>query len=142
MERRRTLKSERKRGDGGRTGGRRRRRRISRREARRIARGQVIRSLDEALDLAKKDMKKAERIARKARRLSLKFNVRLPYDYRILFCHGCKEFIVPGITSRVRLHPRQKVTHVCLKCGHVYRKIYSVESTSSALFGQNRRLHG
>jgi ribonuclease P protein subunit RPR2 len=97
----------------------------SRSEARRIATEQVLQTLDKALDLAKADITEAERKAKKARNVGLKFNVRLPYSYRLLFCHGCKEFIVPGITSRVRLQAGGVVTHVCLKCGHIYRKFYT-----------------
>ena len=59
-----------------------------------------------------------------ARRVMLRFNVRLDYSLRRFICHGCKRLIVPGLNARVRLSGgKARVLRVtCLECGHVNRK--------------------
>jgi len=59
-----------------------------------------------------------------ARRILLKFNIRLPYPYKLFFCNKCKSPIIPGVDSKIRIcHvPKLHVKIVCLKCGGVYRK--------------------
>ncbi|MCP8311531.1 MAG: RNase P subunit [Candidatus Methylarchaceae archaeon HK02M1] len=79
--------------------------------------------LDNALKNAREDMDLAQRQASIARRLCMKFNIRLPYEKRQLFCRGCKRFIVPGINARVRLKNKPRVIRItCLECGHLHRK--------------------
>ena len=56
--------------------------------------------------------------------LCTKFNVRLDFSYRMLFCHKCKRFIVPGFNSRIRLSKiRMSINITCLFCGYSYRKM-------------------
>ncbi|MGH9909222.1 MAG: ribonuclease P protein component 4 [Nitrososphaerales archaeon] len=78
-----------------------------------------------ALETAKSDPKLAQKRALLAKKISMKFRVRLPYQIRQLFCKKCKEFIIPGKTARVRVGRTnvKAVRITCLKCGHVYRKI-------------------
>ncbi|MEM3517481.1 MAG: RNase P subunit [Nitrososphaerales archaeon] len=80
--------------------------------------------LENALNNARKNMELAQRQAHIAKKICMKFNIRLPYEKRQLFCKGCKKFIVPGINSLVRLGNRPKSIRIrCLECGHIYRKI-------------------
>ena len=61
-----------------------------------------------------------------ARRVMLKFNVRLDYSMKRFLCHGCKKLLVPGANARVRLGRagKTRVLRVtCLECGHVNRKL-------------------
>ena len=78
-----------------------------------------------ALETAKSDPKLAQKQTLLAKKISMKFRVRLPYQIRQLFCKKCKEFIIPGKTARVRVGRTnvKAVRITCLKCGHVYRKI-------------------
>ena len=65
--------------------------------------------------------------AQLARRISTRYNIRMPYDLRIVFCKKCKSFIAPGINSKIRLG-RASVKSIrisCNLCGHTYRKIIS-----------------
>jgi len=57
------------------------------------------------------------------KRLSLKFNLRLPYPYKLFFCKNCKAPIFPGIDSKIRISntPRLHIKIICLKCNDVYR---------------------
>lgn len=58
------------------------------------------------------------------RNLCTKFNVRLDFSKRMMFCHKCKRFIVPGFNSRIRLSKvRKSINITCLFCGFSYRKI-------------------
>ncbi len=81
--------------------------------------------LKEALKTASVDMGLAQSRARRARRIAMKYNIKLPYEKKQLFCHKCKRFIVPGINARVRLtrSPIRAVRITCLECGHIYRRI-------------------
>jgi ribonuclease P protein subunit RPR2 len=71
----------------------------------------------------------AARHARVAKEIAMHFRLRIPYDIRQLYCKKCKQFIVPGRSSRIRLgRSKTKAVRItCLKCGHVYRKVLTVE---------------
>ncbi len=80
--------------------------------------------IEQCTDSAKFDMSIARRQAAIARTLCLRFNLRLPYEMRQIYCHGCKNLILPGMNARIRLSKRRKaVTITCLDCGFIYRKI-------------------
>ena len=78
-----------------------------------------------ACALREKDEDLAGRQAGLAKKVAMRYRVRLPYEARQLFCKRCKAFIVPGKTARIRLgRSRTKALRItCLKCGHIYRKI-------------------
>ncbi len=71
------------------------------------------------------DMALAKRQAELARKVMLRYNVRLDYSLRRFICRGCKKLIVPGVNARVRLgHGRPACLRItCTDCGHVSRKI-------------------
>ncbi|HXG06972.1 MAG TPA: RNase P subunit [Nitrososphaera sp.] len=79
--------------------------------------------------LLEKDPDLAALQARLAKKIAMRYRVRLPYDVRQLFCKKCKAFIVPGKSGRVRVgRARIRAIRVtCLKCGHTYRKVISAE---------------
>jgi ribonuclease P protein subunit RPR2 len=67
----------------------------------------------------------AERQALLAKKISMKYKIKMPYEIRSCFCKKCKKFIVPGINSRVRIG-RSNVKSIrvtCNFCTHTYRKI-------------------
>ena len=83
--------------------------------------------IDNAMSNARVNPKLSQRQAQLARRISTKYNIRMPYDLRIVFCKKCKSFIAPGINSKIRLG-RASVKSIrvsCNLCGHTYRKIIS-----------------
>ncbi|MGH9992810.1 MAG: ribonuclease P protein component 4 [Nitrososphaera sp.] len=73
-------------------------------------------------DLAKKQ-------ARLAKKIAMRFRLRLPYGIRQLYCKRCKLFIIPGRSARVRMgrSNTKGIRITCLKCGHVYRKVLAAE---------------
>lgn len=55
-----------------------------------------------------------------ARRIGMRYNVRLLSEYRDLYCRGCSIFWVEGRTVRTRLRAGRQV-RTCLVCGRVRR---------------------
>jgi len=78
-----------------------------------------------AVDLSHTDPAMAREQAALARKVKLRFNVRLDPSLTRFTCHGCKGLLVPGVSARVRLgHGKQAILRVtCTNCGHVNRRI-------------------
>ncbi len=86
----------------------------------------VVKLLTEsAVALSHTNPEIARQQAALARKVKLKFNVRLDPSLRRFTCRGCKGLLVPGVNARVRLgHGKVTILRVtCLNCGHVNRKI-------------------
>lgn len=92
-------------------------------QARQIARERI--DILMKIALKEKDESLAAKQARRAKKIGMRFRVRLPYEARQLFCKKCKTFIVPGRNARVRVGraKTRAVRITCLRCGHTYRKI-------------------
>jgi ribonuclease P protein subunit RPR2 len=80
---------------------------------------------ESAVSLSHTNLPLAQEQAALARRIRLRFNVRLDPSLRRLTCRGCKSLIVPGVNARVRLgHGKPTVLRItCSECGRVNRKI-------------------
>ena len=78
-----------------------------------------------AISNARRDPELAERQAGLAKRMSMKYRVRMPYELRMNFCKKCKKFIVPGLSARIRLGRSdvKSIRITCNYCNHTYRKI-------------------
>jgi ribonuclease P protein subunit RPR2 len=65
-----------------------------------------------------------------AKKIITKYRLKIPFEYKILFCKNCKRFIVPGKNSRIRLgRSRVKALRItCELCGHTYRKIIKTKA--------------
>ena len=98
--------------------------RITRANLKLLARSRVDILLAKSIETAKEDLNLAKRQARLSRQICLKYNLRLWYGDKQLFCRKCKRFIVPGVTSRIRLGYSPKAVKItCSECGHIYRKL-------------------
>ena len=67
----------------------------------------------------------AQRQAEIAKKISLKFKIKMPFEISSSFCKKCKKFIVPSVTSKVRIG-RSNVKSIritCNFCNHTYRKL-------------------
>jgi ribonuclease P protein subunit RPR2 len=62
----------------------------------------------------------ADRYVQLARKVGMRYNVRLLPEYRELYCRGCSTFWVDGRTVRTRLRSGRRV-RTCLVCGRVRR---------------------
>jgi ribonuclease P protein subunit RPR2 len=97
--------------------------------AKEIAKERITFLIDNALHEAKCDDDLANNQARLAKKIAMHMRLRLPYEIRQLYCKGCKQFILPGKSSRIR-KGRSKLKAIritCLKCGHVYRKVLTTK---------------
>jgi ribonuclease P protein subunit RPR2 len=65
----------------------------------------------------------ADRYVRLARRIGMRYNVRLLSEYSELFCRGCSRFWVEGRTVRTRMRSGSRV-RTCLGCGRERRVRY------------------
>ena len=79
-----------------------------------------------ALSNAKHNPRLAERQAEMAKKISMKFKIKMPFEVSSSFCKKCKQFIAPGIASKIRLGSKPKSIRItCSYCNHTYRKIIS-----------------
>lgn len=86
----------------------------------------VVRLLTQsAVSLSHSNLAIAREQAALARKVKLKFNVRLEPSLKRFTCRGCKGLLVPGVNARVRLgHGKTTIIRVtCLECGHVNRRV-------------------
>ncbi|MGC2288914.1 MAG: hypothetical protein WA688_03550 [Thermoplasmata archaeon] len=55
-----------------------------------------------------------------ARKIGMRYNVRLLREYRDVYCRGCSTFWVEGRSVRTRLRAGRR-SQTCLRCGRVRR---------------------
>ena len=67
-----------------------------------------------------KDNELADRYAQLARRISMRYKVRMPRGFKLNFCRHCQRYLLPGSGSRLRLSGG-RLTRQCLKCSSYYR---------------------
>ena len=74
---------------------------------------------------------RSDRYAQLARKIGMRYNVKVPRDIRGRMCRGCKVFLVPGRNSIVRTSAKTlSVETRCLKCGKVSRHPYAKEKVA------------
>jgi ribonuclease P protein subunit RPR2 len=79
-----------------------------------------------ALFNAKNNPVLAQKQAEIAKKISMKFKIKIPFEVSFSFCKICKKFIAPGIASKIRLGSKPKSIRItCSYCNHTYRKIIS-----------------
>ena len=86
----------------------------------------LVRLLTEsAVSLSHTNPSVAREQAALARKVKLRFNVRLDPSLTRFTCRGCKGLLVPGVNARVRLgHGKATILRItCTDCGHVNRKV-------------------
>ncbi len=67
----------------------------------------------------------ANRYVNLARKIAMRYNVRVPAHLKRRFCKKCHAYLVPGVNARVRIRSKQKyVLITCLECGHKMRFPY------------------
>ena len=71
---------------------------------------------------------RSHRYVQLARKIAMRYNIRLPPQLKSRYCRKCYKYLKPGINSRVRTNKRQQaVITTCLECGHVMRHPYRKE---------------
>ena len=92
---------------------------------RKIALERIHVLINSAISNARLNPDLAQRQASLARRISTHYRIKMPYELRINFCKQCKNFIAPGINSRIRLGRTylKSIRITCNFCEHTYRKV-------------------
>jgi len=75
-------------------------------------------------ELAKKELgskpERSRRYVELARKIGLRYNVRLPKQVKRSFCKQCNTLLVPGRTCQVRIYGQVKIIK-CTHCNKIYR---------------------
>ncbi len=71
-------------------------------------------------------LERANRYVHLARKIGMRYNVRVPKRYRMYYCRKCDSFLLPGVTADYRLN-NGKITVRCRNCGNIYRHPYIKE---------------
>ena len=76
----------------------------------------------------KENKKYANRYVELARKIGMRYNVKLPKELKRKFCKDCKSYLVPGINSVHRANKKQQALEVlCKNCGNKTRFPYRKE---------------
>jgi ribonuclease P protein subunit RPR2 len=62
-----------------------------------------------------KNLHRANRYVDLARKIGMRYNVRIPGNYKRRFCRHCHTYLVPGDNSRVRIRDK-KIIIFCKTC--------------------------
>ena len=82
----------------------------------------------EARTMFSRSRKLASRYVFLARKIAMKFNLKLPSKYRRQYCHKCHAYLAPSKNVKVRTNAQtQCVEYTCGECGHVNRFGYGKE---------------
>jgi ribonuclease P protein subunit RPR2 len=86
-----------------------------------IAKEHIALLLDKAKQRSKDNMPLTNRYITLARKIAMKFKIRLTSEQKRLFCPHCYKFMLPGKTSRVRIH-EHRIIYYCLTCKRFWRR--------------------
>ena len=87
----------------------------TKKQQKRLALDEITTILDKAKEVFDRKPDLAHKYAKKARRTSLKYKLKLPLEFKRRICKNCYSFLVPGKNLRVRTH-RGHVVYYCLEC--------------------------
>ena len=82
--------------------------------------------IERLFSLAEKEFsshpERSHRYVSLARKLAMRYNIRLPPEMKSRFCRKCYKYLKPSINCRVRASAGQRAVIItCLECGHVMR---------------------
>jgi ribonuclease P protein subunit RPR2 len=70
-----------------------------------------------AQEIVNENPELAERYIKNAKRICMKTRLHLPKEFHMQICKCCKKFLVPGVSSRIRIQQRRE-PHVVITCLH------------------------
>ncbi|MBW2972504.1 ribonuclease P [Candidatus Woesearchaeota archaeon] len=86
-----------------------------------IAKQHISSLLEKAKEVAGSKPALANRYVTLARKVAMKFRIRMLPSQRRLYCPHCYRFLLPGKNLRVRVH-EHRVIYCCLDCKKFWRK--------------------
>ncbi|NIO19275.1 MAG: ribonuclease P [Candidatus Aenigmarchaeota archaeon] len=94
----------------------------------RLAKERISILFEQAEKEFRKHPERSKRYVELARRIGMRYNVRIPKNLRRRFCKKCLSYLKPGVNCRVRMRKdRQAVVVTCSVCGNVSRHPYIKE---------------
>jgi len=66
------------------------------------------------------DMELADRYAFLARKIGMRYQVKMPRGFNLKFCKKCSSYLLPGKNAKIRIN-QGILTRQCLKCDSYYR---------------------
>jgi len=101
-------------------------------EQRKIALERINILFNQAKKVFKKDPSLSNRYVSLARKIAMRYKVRIPSNLKKQFCKHCYHYLVPSVNCRVRLQ-KGKVVYYCMNCKKYmrfpYRKRKSKQKT-------------
>jgi ribonuclease P protein subunit RPR2 len=92
---------------------------------RRIAKERISILFKEADKEFRKHPERSKRYVELAKKIGMRYKVRIPKDLKRRFCSKCLSYLKPGVNCRVRTRKEKRaVTVTCLVCGSVSRHPY------------------
>lgn len=85
-----------------------------------IAKERIMLLFNLAKESFKEDSRLSDKHVKTARRIAMKYKIRLPSELKKKFCKHCHRYLVPGVNCRVRIH-KHRVIYYCLSCKHFMR---------------------
>ena len=92
-------------------------------QQKKLALNEIDMLFKQARELFDKTPDLADKYAKKARRIALKYKLKLPLEYKRSICKNCHGFLVPGKNLRVRTRKGHMV-YYCLDCKGFMRVRY------------------
>lgn len=84
-------------------------------EEKKIAKERISKLFLMAQKMFKEDPKLSHRYVTLARKISMKYKVRIKPEFKRKFCKHCYKFLMPGVNCRVRFN-EGKVVYYCREC--------------------------
>ena len=92
----------------------------------------AIERIQELFNQAELRFKKSPELANRyvyiARKIAMKFKVKIPKELKRRFCKHCYNYMVPSVNCRVRL-TQKKVVYSCLNCKKFMRFPYKIKKS-------------
>jgi len=82
---------------------------------REIAQERIIQLFEQAELVFHEDKRLSDRYVEIARKISMKYKVKIPKELKKRFCKHCHSYLVPGNNLRIRL-TEKKIVYYCLYC--------------------------
>ncbi len=104
---------------------------ISKNQQKKIAEERIEILFKQAKEIFNENPKLSDRYVSLARKLSMKYKVKIAPQYKKQFCKKCYKFLVPGKTLRTRIKNKVLI-YYCKYCDHITRYPFSKKSKSAS----------
>ena len=91
-----------------------------------IAKERIAKLFKLAEEAFPKNPERSNRYVELARKIAMKYNIRIPKELKRRFCKHCYTYLVPGVNCRVRTK-KGKVVYYCFNCKKYMRFPYTKE---------------